>query len=61
MKNPKTVAGLALFLSLNDNLDDKKEFHSMFCNKNTLKNAFEEVKPFLKIIVPQEYIDRVSN
>lgn len=63
-KNPKTVAGLALFLSyklLNDNLDDKKEFHSMFCNKNTLKNAFEEVKPFLKIIVPQEYIDRVSN
>ena len=61
-KSPKTIAGLALFLSyklLSDNLDDKMEFYSMFCNKNTLKRSYDEIKPFLNIIIPQKYTDKI--
>ena len=57
-KNPKTVAGLALDLSyklLNNNIDDKKKFYSMFCVKNTIKNTYEEIRPFLNKIVPPDY------
>ena len=63
-KNPKTVAGLSLFLSyklLNDNLNDKKEFYNMFCNKNTLKKSYVEIKPFLSMVVPQEYADHINS
>ena len=62
-KSPKTVAGLALFLSyklLNDNLNDKNEFYTMFCNKNTLKKSFNEIKPFLNLVVPQKYVDQIN-
>ena len=61
-KSPKTIAGLALFLSyklLSDNLDDKMEFYSMFCNKNTLKKSYDEIKTFLNIIIPQKYTDKI--
>ena len=61
-KSPKTIAGLALFLSyklFSDNLDDKMEFYSMFCNKNTLKRSYDEIKPFLNIIIPQKYTDKI--
>ena len=61
-KSPKTVAGLAYFLSsklLNDNLD-KNEFYNMFCNKNTLKKAFDAIKPFLNIVVPQKYAVHIN-
>ena len=61
-KSPKTIAGLALFLSyklLSDNLDDKMEFYSMFCNRNTLKKSYDEIKTFLNIIIPQKYADKI--
>ena len=61
-KSPKTIAGLALFLSyklFSDNLDDKIEFYSKFCNKNTLKRSYDEIKPFLNIIIPQKYTDKI--
>ena len=61
-KSPKTIAGLALFLSyklFSDNLDDKMEFYSMFCNKNTLKKSYDEIKTFLNIIIPQKYTDKI--
>ena len=61
-KNPKTVAGLSVFLScklLNDYLNDK-EFYNMFCNKNTLKRSYDEIKPFLNLVIPQEYSDHIK-
>ena len=61
-KSPKTIAGLALFLSyklFSDNLDDKMEFYSMFCNKNTIKKSYDEIKTFLNIIIPQKYADKI--
>ena len=61
-KSPKTIAGLALFLSyklLSDNLDDKMEFYSKFCNRNTLKKSYDEIKTFLNIIIPQKYADKI--
>jgi len=61
-KSPKTIAGLALFLSyklFSDNLDDKIEFYSKFCNKNTLKRSYDEIKPSLNIIIPQKYTDKI--
>ena len=62
-KSPKTVAGLALFLSyklLNNNLNDEKEFYKMFCAKNTLKKSLDEIKPFLNMVVPQKYADHIN-
>lgn len=62
-KSPKTVAGLSLFLSnklLNDNLNDKNEFYKMFCLKNTLKKSFDEIKPFLSMVVPQKYASQIN-
>ena len=62
-KSPKTVAGLALFLSyklLKDNLNDKNQFYKMFCSKNTLKKTFNEIKPFLSMVVPQKYADHIN-
>lgn len=62
-KSPKTIAGLSLILScklLNDNLYDNKEFHSMFSNKNTLVKAYDEIKGFLHLIIPQKYADKMS-
>ena len=61
-KSPKTIAGLALFLSyklFSDNLDDKMEFYSKFCNRNTLKKSYDEIKTFLNIIIPQKYADKI--
>lgn len=62
-KSPKTVAGLSLFLSnklLNDNLNDKNEFYKMFCLKNTLKKSFDEIKPFLSMVVPPKYASQIN-
>lgn len=62
-KSPKTVAGLALFLSyklLNDNLNDENEFYKMFCSKNTLKKSFIEIKPSLSMVIPQKYADHIN-
>ena len=62
-KSPKTVAGLALFLSyklLKDNLNDKNQFYKMFCSKNTLKKSYNVIKPFLNLVVPQKYVDQIN-
>ena len=61
-RNPKTIAGLSLFIScklLNDNLYENKEFYSKFCNKNILKNAFTKIKDCLDCIIPKEYCDKM--
>ena len=61
-RNPKTIAGLSLFIScklLNDNLYENKEFYSKFCNKNTLKNVFVKIKDCLDCIIPKEYCDKM--
>ena len=61
-RNPKTIAGLSLFIScklLNDNLCKNKEFYSKFSNKNTLKNAFIKIKDCLDCIIPKEYCDKM--
>ena len=62
-KNPKTIAGLALFLSsklLNDNLLDQKELFSNFSQENTLKKSYEEIKPFLNVVIPDRFADKIS-
>ena len=61
-RNPKTIAGLSLFIScklFNDNLYENKEFYSKFCNKNTLKNVFVKIKDCLDCIIPKEYCDKM--
>ena len=61
-KNPKTLAGLSLFLSyklFNDNLYDKKEFHKEFCTKATLMKAYDEIKCNIKMIIPENYYDKL--
>ena len=62
-KNPKTIAGLALFLSsklLNDNLLDQKELFSNFSQENTLKKSYDEIKPFLNVVIPDRFADKIS-
>ena len=62
-KSPNTIAGLSLCLScklLSDNLYDKEDFFSKFSNKNTLENAFEEIKGYLHLIIPQKYVDKIN-
>jgi transcription initiation factor TFIIB len=61
-KNPKTLAGLSLFLSyklFNDNLYDKKEFHKEFCTEATLMKAYDEIKCNIKMIIPENYYDKL--
>ena len=61
-KSPKTLAGLSLFLSyklFNDNLYDKKEFHKEFCTKATLMKAYDEIKCNIKMIIPENYYDKL--
>ena len=61
-KSPKTLAGLSLFLSyklFNDNLYDKKEFHKEFCTMTTLMKAYDEIKFNLKMIIPENYYDKL--
>ena len=63
-KSPKTISGLALLLAyelFNYNSYDKKEFYAFFSNKNTLKKSYEEIKDKLKIIIPQNYQDKINN
>jgi transcription initiation factor TFIIB len=62
-KSPKTIAGLSLFLScklLNDNLIDKEDFYTKFSNKNTLSKAYNQIKNDIKMIIPQEYADKIN-
>ena len=61
-KNPKTLAGLSLFLSyklFNDNLYDRKEFHKEFCTETTLMKAYNEIKCNLQMIIPENYYDKL--
>jgi transcription initiation factor TFIIIB Brf1 subunit/transcription initiation factor TFIIB len=61
-KSPKTLAGLSLFLSyklFNDNLYDKKEFHKEFCTEATLMKAYDEIKCNIKMIIPENYYDKL--
>ena len=61
-KSPKTLAWLSLFLSyklFNDNLYDKKEFHKEFCTMTTLMKAYDEIKGNLKMIIPENYYDKL--
>jgi len=61
-KNPKTLAGLSLFLSYKlfcDNLYDEKEFHKEFCTKTTLMKAYDEIKCNIKKIIPENYHDKL--
>lgn len=61
-KSPKTLAGLSLFLSyklFNDNLYDRKEFHKEFCSESTLMRAYDEVKSNFKMIIPENYHDKL--
>lgn len=62
-KSPKTIAGLSLLLScklLNDNLIDKEDFYKKFSNKNTLSKAYNLIKNDIKMIIPQEYADKIN-
>ena len=62
-KSPNTIGGLSLCLScklLRDNLYDNEDFFSKFSNKNTLENAFEEIKGYLNLIIPQKYADKIN-
>lgn len=57
-KNPNTIAGLSLLLSyklFNDNSDNFEDFFSTFASRATLKKYFEEIKPYLDKIIPEEY------
>lgn len=61
-KNPKTLAGLSLFISyklFNDNLYDEKEFHKEFCTKATLMKSYGEIKGEIKMIIPENYHDKL--
>ena len=61
-KSPKTLAGLSLFLSyklFNDNLYDRKEFHKEFCTEATLMRAYDEVKSYFKMIIPENYHEKL--
>lgn len=63
-KSPKTISGLALLLAYelsNYNSYNKKEFYAFFSNMNTLKKSYEEIKDNLKIIVPQNFWDKINN
>lgn len=62
-KSPKTIAGLSLLLScklLNDNLIDKVDFYIKFSSKNTLNKSYNQIKNDLKMIIPQEYADKIN-
>ena len=57
-KNPNTIAGLSLLLSyklFNDNSDNFEDFFSTFASRATLKKYFEEIKPYLDKIIPEEH------
>lgn len=57
-KNPNTIAGLSLLLSyklFNDNSDNFEDFFSTFPSRATLKKYFEEIKPYLDKIIPEEH------
>ena len=57
-KNPNTIAGLSLLLSyklFNDNSDNFEDFFSTFPSRVTLKKYFEEIKPYLDKIIPEEH------
>ena len=61
-KNPKTVAGLALFLSyklFNIELDDKNDFFSKFSKRSTLEKSYDEIKSSVNKFIPQKYLSEI--
>ena len=62
-KSPKTVAGLAIFLScklLGDSFKDKNEFFTKFCSKNALKKSYDEIKHFFSMVVPEKNANQIN-
>ena len=63
-KSPITVAGFSLMLSyklLNYNSDAFKDFFSTFASKATLKKAFEQIKNYLDMVIPSEYMNKIED
>ena len=61
-KRLTTITGLSLFLSyklLNKNSYDEKNFYKYFCSKYTLMMAYEEIKNYIFLIVPNKYSDKL--
>lgn len=62
-KSPTTLSGLSLFLAFklyeNDSYN-KEKFYFSFCNKNTLKKAYGEIKNDLYLIIPQNFGDKLN-
>ena len=62
-KSPRTVAGMALFIScilLNEKIPNMNVFYQKFSNKNTLKKSYEEIKNVLNQIIPNNYSEKVE-